>query len=196
MVMLDVDKKAQAMPVVISVKKFLSKSAAPSMLGSLLGMGALQLHGTSVRAMKRQLNRVITDVMRALSAAAIGVMLVGSIGAAILIAAAIRQRRYEFGILRAVGATRGQIVRMVIAQMSLLVFAGIVIGAFVGIYIAFMATRVDHRMAGFDSRFIISWESIIVGALITGVLALAFAIGPALGASRAGIRALVGEGRG
>jgi putative ABC transport system permease protein len=123
-------------------------------------------------------------------------MLVGAIGAAILIAAAIRQRRYEFGILRAVGATRWQILRLVIAQMSILVIVGIVIGAFLGIYIALMATRVDHRMVGFDSRFVISWGSILWGALITAALATAFTVGPAMGASRAGIRALVSEGRG
>lgn len=196
MVMLNVRKQAKAMQVIVAVKKFLSKSTAPSMLGSILGLGALQLHGTSVRQMKRHLNRFITDVMRALSAAAIGVMLVGAIGAAILIAAAIRQRRYEFGILRAVGATRWQILRLVIAQMSILVIVGIVIGAVLGIYIAFMATRVDHRMVGFDSRFVISWGSILWGALITAGLATALTAGPAMGASRAGIRALVSEGRG
>jgi len=195
MVMLSVNKRVKAMPVVLAVKKFLSRSAAPSMLGSILGLGTLQLHGASVRAMKRQLNRVITDVMRALSAAAIGVMLVGAVGAALLIAAAIRQRRYEFGILRAVGASRGQVVRMVIAQMSILILTGIVVGACVGMYIALMATRVDRRMAGFHSLFIISWGAVGTGALIAGGLAIVFAIGPALGASRAGIRALIGEGR-
>ena len=195
MVMLNIRRQMPAMPIVISVKKYLSKAAAPSMLGSLLGLGALQLHGTSVRAMKRHLDRVITQVMRALSAAAIGVMIVGAIGAALLIAAAIRGRRYEFGILRAVGAARGQIVRMVIAQMSVPVIAGILIGAGVGSYIALMATRVDHRMAGFHSRFIISWGSMGFGAAVTVCLALAFAAWPALKACRTGIRALVSEGR-
>jgi ABC-type antimicrobial peptide transport system permease subunit len=85
---------------------------------------------------------------------------------------------------------------MVIAQMSVPVIAGILIGAGVGSYIALMATRVDHRMAGFHSRFIISWGSMGFGAAMTVVLALTFAAWPALRACRTGIRALVSEGRG
>ncbi len=195
MVMLSVDPQIHAMKVVIAVKKYLSAGAAPSVLGSLLGMGAMQLHGTSVRQMKRHLDQVITDVMRALSAAAIGAMLLGAVGVAIMIAASVRSRRYEFGILRALGASRSQILRIVISQVSVIIAAGVLIGIFTGIYLAFMATRVDHRMAGFDSRFIVAWSAILWGTLITAGLAILFAIWPAFAAARTGVRALVAEGR-
>ncbi len=178
MVLLTIKPGYKGMAVVIAVKSFLGRSSHPSFLSDMFNFKAMQLRGTSVRAMKRKLNAVVRRVMHALSLLAIAVFVAGGIASGLLIAADIRSRRHELGILYAVGASRWQILRLLLAEISLNVVLAVFIGMLTAIYITYMATQVDHRLMGFNSLLVISWAAAPIALAATAAAAFAGAALP------------------
>ncbi len=195
LVMLTLKANVSGVKAVAGVKAFLASGGKQSFLQRLLNFQRFALHGTSVRRMKRGLDYVITRVMRALSLAALGGMLLAAIAVAAMAAAAVRQRRYEFGILRAVGAGRWQLLRIVLAELSLIVLAAIILGCALGQYIAYMGTLVDHRISGFDSRYAWAWSAMLFSAFVACAATLAAGFIPAWRAAIVGVRSLLAPGR-
>ncbi len=173
MVLLRVKPGFKGMAVVMGVKAFLGRPRHPTLFSNIFNLKAMQLRGTSVRQMKRRLNAVVRRVMQAMLLLATAVFLTGGIGAGMLVAADIRSRRHELGILFAVGASRGQILRLLLAELSLNLILAILLGSLLGIYMTFMATQVDHRLTGFHSMLIISWMAIPIAAAATIIMAFA-----------------------
>ena len=195
LVMLTLKPSAGGMKTVADVKSFLTSGGKQSFLQRLLNFQRFALHGTSVRHMKRDLDYVITRVMRALSLAALGGMCLAAIAVAAMAAAAVRQRRYEFGILRAVGAGRWQLLRMVLAELSLIIVAAVVLGCALGQYMAYMATLVDHRLSGFNSQYAWAWNAMLFAAGVSCLATLAAGFIPAWRAAIVGVRSLLAPGR-
>ncbi|MGC8624489.1 MAG: ABC transporter permease [Phycisphaerae bacterium] len=195
LVMLTLAPHIHGMPVVEKVKSFLASGGQESVLGRLLNFQQLTLRGMSVRHMKRNLDAIIRRVMRQLTLAAFGGMLLAATAVAAMTAAAIRQRRYEFGVLRAVGASRWQLLRIVFAELTLIVTAASILGCLLGQYLALMATLVDHRLAGFDSRYVLAWPDMGIAALTTAIVTLAAGFIPAWRAAIVGVRSLLAPGR-
>jgi putative ABC transport system permease protein len=195
LVMLTLKPSTSGMKAVAGVKAWLTSGGKQSFLGRLLNFQRFALHGTSVRRMKRELDDVITRVMRALSLAALGGMLLAAIAVAAMAAAAVRQRRYEFGILRAVGAGRWQLLRMVLAELSIIVISAIVLGCALGQYLAYMGTLVDHRVSGFDSRYAWAISAMVLAGAVAATATLAAGLIPAWRAAIVGVRSLLAPGR-
>src|SRR5262249_7589865 len=70
------------------------------------------------------------------------VMVVAALGVVMALLISVLQRRRELGLLRAVGATRSQVVRCVVAEASLMGLIGTLIGLTVGIPLEWYALRV------------------------------------------------------
>jgi ABC-type antimicrobial peptide transport system permease subunit len=56
-------------------------------------------------------------------------LIIGTLGIGILIFRSVLERRQELGILRAVGFTRSRIIKILLTENTLLLFAGIVAGS-------------------------------------------------------------------
>ncbi len=194
-VMVDVKPGFKGMAVMLAVKKFLSRPRHASLLGSLLALSGAELHGISIGEMKRNLNAMIERVMQALSIAGLGVLIAASIGVSLLLMASVRVRRQELGILRALGAGRWQLCRMILAETSLLIITAWILGTGQGIYLAFMGTRIDQLMVGFNSRLVVAWGAVGVCGALTAGLALLAALWPAGRATGEAARALIASGR-
>jgi putative ABC transport system permease protein len=84
-----------------------------------------------------ELRQRVADMIRRLFGIAysqeIVVGLVAAMGVVMALLISVLQRRRELGLLRAVGATRGQILRTVLAEATLMGFIGILIGLVVGV---------------------------------------------------------------
>ena len=82
----------------------------------------------------------------------------------------VMQRRHEIGVLRARGATRGQILRSVLAEAALMGLIGTMLGMAVGVPIEWYILQVIlFEEAGFRFAVSIPWvEALyIAGAAIT-----------------------------
>jgi putative ABC transport system permease protein len=86
------------------------------------------------------------------SLVAVFAMLVACLGVANLIIAGIHARQFEFGVFRAVGGTRGQLARIVLAESLLIALAAIILGSLMGLQGAFGGMRLNALIWGIDLR--------------------------------------------
>jgi len=136
-----------------------------------------------------ELRQRIADMIRRIFGIAysqeIVVGLVAALGVVMALLISVLQRRRELGLLRAVGATRGQILRTVLAEATLMGFIGTLIGLAVGVPLEWYCVQVIlFEEAGFLFPVLIPWleAGLIAGiALLVATLA---GLGPAWHTSR------------
>jgi putative ABC transport system permease protein len=113
------------------------------------------------------------------------VMIVAALGVVMALLIAVLQRRGEMGLLRAVGASRGQVVRSVLAEAALMGAIGTAIGLLVGVGLLWLVLNVVIlQESGFLFPMYVPWvESLVIAG---GALALATLAGlwPALSTVR------------
>jgi putative ABC transport system permease protein len=99
------------------------------------------------------------------------------------LAIGVIERTREIGMLRAVGTTRKQLRRMVLAEALLLAALGVAFGLASGLYLGYLLVRALVSV-GFPVSYFFPWQGIVAAAVIgLGVGALA-AIVPARNAAR------------
>jgi putative ABC transport system permease protein len=97
----------------------------------------------------------------------------------------VLQRRRELGLLRAVGASRGQILATVLAEAALMGLFGALIGFFVGLFIEWYTIRlILPDEAGFVFTMLVPWKPAAVVFGLAVVLAALVGIWPAYHATR------------
>jgi putative ABC transport system permease protein len=113
----------------------------------------------------------------------VGVVAVLGVIMALMIS--VLQRRRELGILRATGATRGQVVRTVLAEAVLMGVLGLLIGLIIGVPLECFVVRVVlFEEAGLVFPVRIPWaDAGVIALLAVGAAALA-GLGPAVHALR------------
>jgi putative ABC transport system permease protein len=97
----------------------------------------------------------------------------------------VLQRRRELGLLRAVGASRGQILGTVLAEAALMGQFGALIGFVVGLFIEWYTIRlILPDEAGFVFPMLVPWKPAIVVFSLAVVLAALVGLWPAYHATR------------
>jgi putative ABC transport system permease protein len=111
--------------------------------------------------------------------------LVAALGVLFAVLISVIQRRRELGVLRAVGATQGQVLRSVMGEAVLMGFIGTAIGLLVGVPVQWYCVQVImFEEAGFVLPVRIPWqEAAVIGAasMLTATLA---GVWPAIRTSR------------
>ena len=97
----------------------------------------------------------------------------------------VLQRRRELGLLRAVGASRGQVLGTVMAEATLMGFFGALIGFGFGLFIEWYTIRLLlFDEAGFVFPMLIAWKPAVVVFSLATVLAALVGLWPAYHATR------------
>ncbi|GDX98764.1 adhesion component ABC transporter permease [Phycisphaerae bacterium] len=110
------------------------------------------LNAASSQGMKQVINQFVQTTLVTASLVAVFAMLVACLGVANLIIAGIHARQFEFGVFRAVGGTRGQLARIVLAESLLIALAAIILGSLMGLQGAFGGMRLNALIWGIDLR--------------------------------------------
>ncbi len=165
------------------------EQAVMEMRRALLGAGVLNVG--SGRMIRKQIEAVFASTLVLFSTVGIGAMLVASFGVANLIVAEINARRYELGVLRAVGASRGQLVRLVCSQSLIIAITACVLGTALGIQAAWGGQETNRQIIGIDLEMALPIEPILVAWTIAIGLALAAAAPSAMKLNQSSIRALL-----
>jgi len=118
------------------------------------------------------------DVMALLS------IVVGSLGVINTLTMSVIERTREIGMLRAIGTTRWQIVRMVLAEAMLMGVIGGVIGLATGVVLARILFIGMTTMSGYRLTFILPSEGVITSVVIALIISQVAAIAPAVRAAR------------
>ncbi|MCW1916439.1 ABC transporter permease [Luteolibacter sp. GHJ8] len=127
------------------------------------------------------------------------VLVITSVGVLNALMASVQSRRWEMGVLRSIGFTRGTLVRLVIAEGLLI---GLVAGA-VSLAFGILAGWCGAGMSGYLSFFggmpselVIPWREVLGGVVAVLVLTAIAAIWPAVKIGRARPLELLQQGRG
>ena len=149
-----------------------TKEAIDQIERALIGSGVLNV-GSGAR-IRTQIEAVFASSFVVVSTVALGAMLVACFGVANLIVAEVSARKYELGVLRAVGASRGQIVRLICGQALIIAITACVLGTLLGLQAAWGGQQVNRVLVGMDLNFrpppmlpiVISWAAAIFLTLL------------------------------
>ncbi len=145
----------------------------------------------SGRAIKDNIASMGRTMMKVVSSIAIAAMLIACFGVANVVVAGIHARKYEFGVLRAVGAGGGTLARLILGETLLVVVAASVIGIAMGFQAAFAETVLWAGLAGIDVAIELQADAIGLGVATITLLALGAAAAPALSLARRAPRELL-----
>ncbi|WP_246146335.1 FtsX-like permease family protein [Rubripirellula lacrimiformis] len=121
-----------------------------------------------------------------------------SLAVANTIIASVRSRTWEFGVMRAIGVSRSQLVRLVIAETILIALAACMLSLTFGLIAGWCGVgmaRYGGWFAGPPS-FLVPWGQLAIGFLITIGLCLIAGLWPAIKTGRAEPLGLLQAGRG
>jgi putative ABC transport system permease protein len=122
-------------------------------------------------------------------------MAVASLGVTNTIMASIRSRRWSFGILRSIGVTRGQLLRLVLAEATLLGLVGCALGLTAGALLSLDARGLSRIWIGFVPPVSVPWAIIATGTAAILLISIAASLFPAWSVSRSEPLSLLQAGR-
>jgi putative ABC transport system permease protein len=150
-------------------------------------LDAPQAFAGTARELKDEIDRELTRMTTLLTAVPGVAMLVAAIGVANLMTANVLARARQLAILRAVGATRGLILRLVVGEALLLGVLGSALGLALGFHLAIDTTTLVDRMWGFRVTPDVPWDMIALAVALTLSLCILAGTLPARHAARTNI---------
>jgi putative ABC transport system permease protein len=158
-------------------------------------LNAQGLRVGDVREIKARIERGFYRLLDMLSTVAFAAMAVASLGVTNTIMAGVRSRRWQFGILRSIGVTRGQLLRLVLAEALLLGLIGCFLGLGCGFEMSANANALTVVMTGYKPPLLIPWGAVTIGIFSVLFISLAASIWPAVEVARTEPLMLLQAGR-
>jgi putative ABC transport system permease protein len=106
-------------------------------------------------------------------------IVVGSLGVVNTLTMSVIERTREIGMLRAIGTTRGQIVRMVLAESGLMGVIGGILGIATGMILARILFLGMTTMSGYQLTFKLPLEGVLFSLVMALIVSQLAAISPA-----------------
>lgn len=150
----------------------------------------------SGRQVKDALRTFVRGGLFAFSLIAVVAMVIAGLGVANLIIAGVTARQFEFGVLRAVGAHRHTVTRLVLGEAALVGLTAAILGTCMGLQGVYAVQRIDELLFGLELRLRPPPGPILVGWGITLAMTLAAAAPGVLFLARKGPRDLLGAMKG
>lgn len=111
-------------------------------------------------------------------------ILVSGLAIANTLFASILERRREFGVMRAVGTKRGEVMRVVVGEAFATGLVGGVIGVAAGIWLQWVMVTLSKYGTGAAADMVVAWGTLGMAAAVALVLAPAVGLLPARWAAR------------
>ena len=135
-------------------------------------------------SIRNQALSLMEQAFRMFDVVALISIVVGSLGVVNTLTMSVIERTQEIGMLRAIGTSRGQIVRMVLAELGLMGVIGGVLGLVTGVILARILFIGMNTMSGYQLTFTIPPEGIVVSVVMALIVSQIAAISPARRAAR------------
>jgi ABC-type antimicrobial peptide transport system permease subunit len=153
-------------------------------LRARLGVSAMY---ASASELKAEIDARITEMTYLLTAVPSVALLVAALGVANLMTANVASRQKQLATLRAVGATRGLVLRIVIGEALVLGFLGSGLGLGLGLHLAYNITEMTARMWGYSIPFAVPWAFVGLAVMLTVGLCIVAGVIPARHAARTNV---------
>jgi putative ABC transport system permease protein len=148
-----------------------------------------------VRQIKHDIEAGFRKLLLLVSTVAFAAMAVASLGVTNTVIASVRSRQWQFGILRSVGLTRGALLRLVLAEATLIGAIGCALGLIAGTELSFDAHRLGVLTMGYNPPLAVPWDMIWLGTAIVMGLSMLASFWPALSTARSEPLTLLQAGR-
>src|SRR5207248_2360840 len=112
-------------------------------------LGTFGMDIGDVRQIKYGIQSGFHKLLLLVSTVAVAAMAVASLGVTNTIMASVRSRRWQFGVLRSIGVTRGQLMRLVLAEATLLGIVGVTLGLTAGGLMSANARGLSRWLVGY-----------------------------------------------
>jgi putative ABC transport system permease protein len=149
----------------------------------------------SGRQIVETVNEIAFAALTVQSTVAFAALVLASLGVGNVILANIHGRRYEYGVLRAVGGQRGLLVRLIFGEAALLAIVAAIVGTGLGLHLAAIGAMNYRQLAGLPVRFVIPTMPTAIGWLTLLMLTLLAALPGVLSIVRPQPSALLAGGR-
>ena len=155
---------------------------------------------TSIDDVRDNLRQRGGSAVRAMGWLPLITLVVVSLGIGNAIAASVRSRRWEFGVLRAVGLQRVGLARLVLSEALLIGCVAVILSLAFGILTGWTCLGLVRYVSnpwfeGVSNSLVIPWEALVPGYALTFLLCIAAALWPAIATGRAEPLALLQAGR-
>jgi putative ABC transport system permease protein len=111
-------------------------------------------------------------------------MMVAALGVVNSLTMNVMERTQEIGMLRSIGTTRWQVVKMILAEAGLMGIIGGILGLVFGIILTRVFLLAMNAMSGYQLTYVLSVRAVVVGLFIALVVSQLAAILPARRATR------------
>ncbi|MSQ90016.1 MAG: ABC transporter permease [Phycisphaerales bacterium] len=150
----------------------------------------------SGRAIRSEILRIGSILLTISTTVALGALALASLAAASVIAAGVATRSFELGVLEAVGASRGLVCRLLIAEAVVIGATAAVIGTVFGTQLAWVSTRIYRDVAGLDLALNIPIMVVVMGGGAVCLAAILATLPAVANLTRQSPRALLGGSKG
>ncbi|RYD27553.1 MAG: ABC transporter permease, partial [Verrucomicrobiaceae bacterium] len=127
------------------------------------------------------------------------ILVITSVGVLNALLASVQSRRWEMGVLRSIGFTRGTLVRLVIAEGILMGLVACSVSLVFGILAGWCGAGISSQISffgGMDPTLVIPWAEVMSGLVAVLILASIAAIWPAVAIGKTKPLDLLQQGRG
>jgi len=153
------------------------------------------LRAGDVRHIKDMILKGFYRLLHLASVVAYAAMAVASLGVTNTVMAGIRTRRWQFGVLRSIGVTRSQLLRLILCEAALLGIIACIMGLSAGAIMSKDAYQLSLNQTGYNPGIAVPWVVVIAGVLIVMVISVAASLWPAILVSRTEPLQLLQAGR-
>jgi putative ABC transport system permease protein len=158
-------------------------------------LGERGMRAGDVRHIKYGIQQGFFRLLMLMSTVAFAAMAVASMGVTNTIMASIRSRRWQFGILRSIGVTRSQLLRLVLAEALLIGIVGCALGLAAGLLMSLDANQHSAVLTGYKPPIYVPWDIVWLGMGIVTAVSLLASLWPAASVARAEPLSLLQAGR-
>jgi putative ABC transport system permease protein len=158
-------------------------------------IGNMGLQAGDVRGMKEKMTKAFGEVLLVISAVPFGAMAVASLGVTNTIMASVRTRRWQLGVLRAIGLTRSQLLRLILGESILIGVVGVAMGIAAAALLIADGHEMNRLATGYHPNIAIPWGIVTTGIVAVVVVATLGGLYPALSVSRTEPLRLLQSGR-
>jgi putative ABC transport system permease protein len=130
----------------------------------------------------------LSDSFAALSDTAVLVgVVVAALGVVNTLLMNVLERRRELGVLRSLGMTQSQILRLVLAESAALGALGGLLGITLGVWLSRFAVDSSTSVGGYELPYVFPAQAVVTCVIIAGVVPFVAGLGPAWRGARANL---------
>jgi putative ABC transport system permease protein len=158
-------------------------------------LGERDMQAGDVRQIKESMESTFKELLLLVAVVPFAAMLVASLGVTNTIMASIRTRRWQLGVLRSIGLTQSQLIRLIFSEAVLVGVVASGLGVFAGAVMAADGHQLSLLLTGINPAIVVPWGFVFVGVAIVMVVSIAAGAWPAFSVAKAEPLSLLQGGR-